>query len=268
MYFLLILVIPYIAMLFFDRKKAKRYRMKLMDNFLILGVLTTIVGVAMNGAGYEFTAVYDDLVNFMAFQIIASPFLAVRWLLNKFRKTGSLNEHSKEEIKQVEKYAKRINIVKKFNEKFNLNLTKEQIKIIVDSSYQCSEWADEINDMQVEYESLAEWYKGDTGFLRAYIKAFNIQEITSDFEYQRTLCLGAFDKIFSNTNFGAYNTIADVIEVINNKYLTNFDDLTFMIAYRFLEANDRKYILPVGNVVQIDSELESLKDKYNSQTLN
>lgn len=118
-------------------------------------------------------------------------------------------------------------------------------------------------DMNRTYSSESEWYNSETGWLRAYIKAFNIQNISSDFEYQKQVCLDNFDEIFSSTDIGSFYSVEECIRQINDRFLTNFDELSFMIAYRFLEKNGKKYMLPQTGIVKMTTEIDELEKKYS-----
>ncbi|MGN0514998.1 MAG: hypothetical protein ACI4GD_12035 [Lachnospiraceae bacterium] len=118
-------------------------------------------------------------------------------------------------------------------------------------------------DMNRTYNSESEWYNSETGWLRAYIKAFNIQNISSDFEYQKQVCLDNFDEIFSSTDIGSFYSVEECIRQINDRFLTNFDELSFMIAYRFLEKNGKKYMLPQTGIVKMTTEIDELEKKYS-----
>lgn len=159
---------------------------------------------------------------------------------------------------------KRRRIVEKFNKKYSLSLTEKEIDRIVDASYMSNCWEREIYDMNREYDSVFQWYNGDSGWLRSYLHAFPVQSVSSDFELQRTICLDSFDQIFRDINPGDYTTIDDCIDAINQRYLTAFDDSTFMIAYRFLEANGRHYELPHLGVMRNESDIDRLKHKYDA----
>lgn len=161
--------------------------------------------------------------------------------------------------------AKRRKIVEKFSKKNALNLTDEEIMRIVDASYMSNCWECEIYEMSLEYDSIYQWYRGDTGWLRAYLHVFPIQNVSSDFEMQHNICLDSFDEIFRSMRPEAYTTVDAYIKAINDKYLTAFDETTFMIAYRFLEANGRKYNLPRVGLANTNSELDELQKKYDSK---
>ena len=162
---------------------------------------------------------------------------------------------------------KRIKIVEKFNTKYQLNLTPQQIQTMVDSSYISTDWEYLIHSMTKEYNTIHQWYRVPIGgWLRVYLKVFNVQVVSSDMAQQKKICLDSFDEIFRSIDLSLYNTPAWDINAVNNKFMTNFDDNTFMIAYRFLEANGRKYSLGKVKILKADEELSDLKEKYDSPT--
>ncbi len=229
------------------------------------------------------------LVNTLAAVIVASIFLGppalivsvIMKLLGKDKKRDRRNDYdyyqnnyhaSAGDSKRVfgtsvtgltRSVAKRRKIVEKFNKKNNLNLTDSEIGRIVDASYMSNCWEREIYDMSLEYDSLFQWYNGDSSWLRAYLHAFPVQSVSSDFEMQHQICLDAFIQIFEDIRPGTYTRIDDCIAAINNRYYTAFDETTFMIAYRFLEANGRRYEMPHLRAMHSESELDSLKRKYD-----
>ena len=162
---------------------------------------------------------------------------------------------------------KRRKIVSKFNKKYDLTLTDKEIDRIVDASYMSYAWEREIYDMEKEYDAIHEWYNTDTCWLRAYLRAFAVQSVSSDFEMQRQICLSNFDQIFNEIRPGSFATIDDCIDAINNKYMTFFDESAFMIAYRFLEMNGRKYDLPSSGILRNESDLDRLKRKYDEESV-
>lgn len=162
---------------------------------------------------------------------------------------------------------KRRKIVRKFNDKYRLSLTDGEINRIVDASYLSSEWEKEIRDMDMSYDSDYEWYRGESGWLRAYLRAFPVQTISSDFEMQRQICLDSFEQIFNEIDTGSFVAIDECVEAINNKFIMFFDETIFMIAYRFLEANGKKYDMPSPGVLKTESELERLKRKYDDSNV-
>lgn len=190
---------------------------------------------------------------------------------NKKRKSGKSSGREKvyEEVYEevptglVRAVPKRRKLLKKFNKQYDLTLTDEEIERIVDASYFSRGWELEILAMTKEYDSIYQWYNGSSNWLRAYIKVFAVQNISSDFERQRQICLEAFNQIFYEIDPASYGSIDRCIDAINNKYLTYFDEATFMIAYRFLEANGYKYALPSASILRNESDLDKLQRKYD-----
>lgn len=160
---------------------------------------------------------------------------------------------------------KRRKIVDKFNKKYNLSLTDQEIDRMVEASFASSDWEYEIQAMDKEYSAISEWYKGSTGWLRAYMKAFSVQSISSDFLMQKSICLDSFNQIMRELNMNSFSSIEQCINYTNNTYFTFFDDTSFMIAYRFLEKNGIKYDLPGSRILKSESSIESLKRKYDRE---
>ncbi len=165
-------------------------------------------------------------------------------------------------------YPKRRKILQKFNKKYNLTLTDKEIERIVEASYASYSWEREIYDMTEEYDAVSQWYNRDTSWLRAYLRVFPIQSVSSDFDRQKQICLDVFRQVFTDINPGRFATIDECIDAINDKYLTSFDDFTFMIAYRFLEANRIHIDLPSQDVIYGGSELDRLMHKYDEESEN
>lgn len=159
--------------------------------------------------------------------------------------------------------SRRRKIIEKFNKKYELYLTESQIQRIVDASYYSYEWEREIADMNKEYNSVYEWFQGNTGWLRAYLKSFKVQSVCSDFNQQKQICFSEFDQVFREIDFASFYSQDDAIREMNDKFFTDFNDLSFMIAYRFLEANGRKYDLTRKSVVKNESETDILARKYD-----
>lgn len=163
----------------------------------------------------------------------------------------------------VKSASKRRKIIEKFNKKYELYLTESQIQRMVDASYYSPEWEKEIEDMDKEYASVYEWFQGNTAWLRAYLKTFKVQSVSSDFEQQKQICFSEFDQVFGGIDFSQAYSHEDAIREINDKFFTGFDDISFMIAYRFLEANGRKYNLGHREVLRNESETDRLAKKYD-----
>lgn len=161
---------------------------------------------------------------------------------------------------------KRRKIVQKFNQKYDLYLTEEEINRIVDASYMSNCWEREILDMDQKYDTIAQWYRGDSAWLRAYLHAFPVQNVTSDFESQRSICLDTFYQVFSEIDPGKYESVESCVREINHRFMTNFDDITFSVAHRFLADNGYKFELPHFDVRGVKSDIDRLKDKYDQET--
>lgn len=211
------------------------------------------------------------------------PFIFLAWLIRKllgkdtkrgrqedytyYQETYQANEKPKGMSGTVtgltRSVPKRRKIIQKFSKKYALNLTEKEVDRIVDASYISNCWEREIYDMNREYDTVYQWYKSESGWLRAYLRAFPVQSVSSDFEMQGNICVDSFDQIFREIKPGKYATVDECVDAINNRFLTSFDETTFMIAYRFLEQNGRHYELPRLGVVQNESPLEQLKRKYD-----
>lgn len=164
--------------------------------------------------------------------------------------------------------SKRRKIIEKFNKKYDLLLTDSQIQRIVDASYYSPHWEREIADMNTEYDSVYQWFSGNTAWLRAYLKAFKVQSVSSDFNMQKDICLSEYDQIFASMDFSEFVTQEDAIRELNNTFFTGFDDISFMIAYRFLESNGRHYNLVSRDVVRNEDEADVLARKYDRMQMN
>ncbi|MBP5462655.1 MAG: hypothetical protein J6Y20_11090 [Lachnospiraceae bacterium] len=157
---------------------------------------------------------------------------------------------------------KRTKIVKKFSDKYNLYLTDREIKRIVDASYLSSGWAREICYMNQKYDTVYAWYASMNPWLKVYLYAFQQQNISSDFAMQERIVYDAFNTVFSDVCSDGDLTIDQAIRRINEKYLTNFDETTFMIAYRYMESKGKKYSFAFGQVLNTQEDIDELLSKY------
>ena len=157
---------------------------------------------------------------------------------------------------------KRTKIVKKFSDKYNLFLTDREIKRIVDASYLSSGWAREICYMNQKYDTVYAWYASMNPWLKVYLYAFQQQNISSDFAMQERIVYDAFNTVFSDVCSDGDLTIDQAIRRINEKYLTNFDETTFMIAYRYMESKGKKYSFAFGQVLNTQEDIDELLSKY------
>ena len=158
---------------------------------------------------------------------------------------------------------RRLKIVRNFNKKFELALTDEQMDRIVNSSYMSETWKREVEAMTVKYNSIYEWFQGETRYLRAYLYAFNVQEVSSDIFQQEQICMHAFEQVWSYADSLSHLSMEERIRKVNDTYYTKFDNNTFMIAYRFLEARGRKHKLDTLDAIQTGDDMEDLKKKYD-----
>ena len=161
---------------------------------------------------------------------------------------------------------RRTKIVNKFNEQYSLFLTEEQIRNIVAASYMSNAWKREVEAMYAKYDSVYQWLVGDTAYLRAYLRAFAVQDVTSDFQQQQKIVTESFEEIFRYSDTISGLSLERRIEMINSKFLTNFDDITYMIAYRYLEVMGYHHELEKTQLNRIDGTFDDLVAKYDSMS--
>ncbi len=161
---------------------------------------------------------------------------------------------------------RRTKIVNKFNEMYNLYLTEEQVRNIVAASYMSNAWKREVEAMYAKYDSVYQWLVGDTAYLRAYLRAFAVQDVTSDFQQQQKIVTESFEEIFQYSDSISGLSLDRRIEMINSKFLTNFDDITYMIAYRYLETMGFHHELEKTQLNRIDGTFDDLVAKYDSMS--
>lgn len=163
---------------------------------------------------------------------------------------------------------KRSKIVSKFSERFNLCLTDSDVRSIVDASYMSTEWSREICYMNQNYENVYTWISTGNAWLKAYLVAFPRQQISSDFLMQEQIVYSTYDQIFSDVLCRPNISVSEAIQEINRKYFLQFDDVTFMIAYRFMEQKGKRYPLNLNaDIVVNTSAVDDLLSKYE-QTQN
>lgn len=160
---------------------------------------------------------------------------------------------------------KRLKIVEAFNAKQELYLTPEQMKGIVDASYFSEIWKKEIEAMTKKYETTAQWYQGYTKWLRVYLRVFHVQEVTSDIRQQESICAYAFEEVFLYADQLFDMPLSEKIRAVNDKFYASFDDISFMIAYRFLESKGKHHDLGKSGIVREDADIDELLHKYDSQ---
>ncbi len=261
----MIVIIIYLVLLFLSKiiknKKIKRFRKKILTSPLVLLALGMITAVCIDMAGYQDGYWYDQFITFSAIMMFAWPIKLVVCAVNKRNKAPL--ELEGDEDKLPSSAIGRRKIVERFNEKYELRLTDAQIESIVNGSFQSNMWKDEIVAMNKKYDSISEWYASDTNWLRAYMKVFNVQNISTDFEFQKDICIRNFNEIFSSIDATKYNSVEEWIKKCDAMFLTNFDESCYMIAHRFLEVNGYGYALPNMNIIKVSDELDGLIDKYD-----
>ncbi len=173
------------------------------------------------------------------------------------------NYNQGEEFKLTKSTDKRIRIISRFSKKHNLALNDDQIELIMNASYVSYHWEKEVYDMSKSYSVEAEWFKSETDWLRAYLKVFPIMDISSDFLIQKKIVKDSFLEIFRNLPTGSYYTTNELIKWINNKYMVNFDEMSFRIAHRFLEECGYSFKLPTTHILRNDSEIDKLAEAYD-----
>ena len=153
-------------------------------------------------------------------------------------------------------------IIKKFCKLYNISLDDNDIKTMASASYLSNEWAAEIAAMTFKYNSVYEWMGSGRSWFRIYITTFNMIDVFSAFSRQEQYVFETFDKIFTDICVDDTLPVEVIVENINRKYLTNFDEVSFMQAIAYMEANGRKYHFGSPVLTSVDSELDKLAKKY------
>ncbi len=157
---------------------------------------------------------------------------------------------------------KRRKIVETFNEKYSLNLTDNQIESIVNASYFSAAWHKEIVDMNKKYTTVHQWMNGPLSWLRAYLYVFPIQDITSDLYQQERIVVHAYDQVFAYLDSLGPMSMENRVRIANQKFLTEFDDITFMEAYNFLRSKGINYELKTEEISASYDPIDDLVEKY------
>ena len=74
----------------------------------------------------------------------------------------------------------------------------------------------------------------------------------------------AFEEIFQFADSLGNLSVSEKISRINHKYLSNFDDVTYMIAYRFMEKKGIRHSMDNQDLVQNETEIDELLKKYRT----
>lgn len=262
----------------YGRNNPKIYS-KLHDKFgLIVFLLFIFSGLSSFSSSFGVLLLVSLII-----AVVGAPFWLIAWLISKSAK-GKARQKQNDYDYYTQHYSqsdakagmtvtgltkavpKRRKIIQKFNQKYDLYLTDEEINRIVDASYMSNCWEREILDMDQKYDTISQWYRGDSAWLRAYLHVFPVQNVTSDFESQRSICLDTFYQVFSEIDPGKYESVESCVREINHRFMTNFDDITFSVAHRFLADNGYKFELPHFDVRGVKSDIDRLKDKYDQET--
>ncbi len=161
---------------------------------------------------------------------------------------------------------KRRRMVSEFNDKFELNLNNEQIQQIVDASYSSKEWEREVGEMHPNYHHVSEWYRSaDTNWLRAYLRACPMMNITMDFQMQRSIVEDTFKRILTELPPGDFPTVKSAVDETNRRFYTLFDETTYMIMFRYMQEKGMQLKTPNGLYYRPESEVQELAKKYDDQ---
>ncbi len=161
-------------------------------------------------------------------------------------------------------HTKRLKIISRFNKRYDLSLTDGEMNRIVAATYLSTDWARELCYMNRSYDTIYSWFATTNSWLKVYLHAFQVQTISSDFAMQEQIAFQAFDQIFSDVCSNKNLPLDMVIRKINEKYFTNFDETTFMIAYRFVESKGKRYPLSFNSVINNQQDIDDLLKKYET----
>lgn len=259
-------VLIFLASFLLKGKKGERFRDKFLRKAAWIPLIAFISAVCVDLAGFDYTELYDQFIALTGMSLFT--FLPISLTYKLTRKS-----ENKAPARQVYDYpvedlpnnqAGRRKIVEKINREYNLNLTQEQITLIVNCSFQMPEWKNELRAMNERCDSIYAWFTGNTDWLRAYLRAFAVQNIVADMNIQKQIVLNSFDQVFQTIDMARYGSIHDCVIAINNANYTDFDDITFMVAYRMLEENGRKYPLPTMYIPSATNDIDELLKKYSN----
>lgn len=253
-------------------KKGVKLREKVFSKAWWLPFIQFVVAVGLAMDDLQDIWLYDQLIGCFVMSLFfilpASVFYNIYLAKLENEKFHSLEPEEDEEEEELKSLPNTVgarrNIVEKINNKYQLNLTGYQIDLIVNCSFQMPEWYSELQNMDRNYDSIYQWFSGETDWLRAYLRAFAVQDIVPDMKVQKQICLNAFEVVFNSIDMTKNVSIHDCVREINDKNYTNFDDITFMVAYRMLEENGKKYKLPTGYIPRATNDIDELLKKYSN----
>lgn len=155
-------------------------------------------------------------------------------------------------------------IISKFNKQYNLNLSSQDIQSMASGTYMSIEWASEVYSMDQKYNSFYEWLGQGNSWLRVYLYVFNVQTISPVFNKQEEIVFQSFDTIFSEMCVDDDLPTEVIIQNINNKFLTNFDESTFMLAINYMESKSKRYKYGAPVLTRMHSDIDDLARKYTA----
>lgn len=158
----------------------------------------------------------------------------------------------------------RTKIINKFNSKYDLNLSNTDINTMSSATYMSLEWASEVYAMTQKYDSIYEWLGQGNIWLRVYLYAFNIQNISPVFNKQEELVYNAFNTIFTEMCYDETLPTEVIIENINNKYMTRFDEASFLLAINYMESKGRHFKFGSPILTRVHSDIDDLAKKYQT----
>ena len=171
--------------------------------------------------------------------------------------------NSSSEMGLPESPKKREKIIKKFNKEYALNLTSHQIENIVNVTYASREWANELKMMERSYVSPYEWMMNGPYWLRIYMTAFPIMDIVPDYKLQEDVVIRAFDEVFTYGCGPGNLPLEVVVENINTKFLTKFDDVTFLRAVEYMKSKGKEYSFATSVMDSVNTQMYDLESKYD-----
>ena len=162
----------------YGRNNPKIYS-KLHDKFgLIVFLLFIFSGLSSFSSSFGVLLLVSLII-----AVVGAPFWLIAWLISKSAK-GKARQKQNDYDYYTQHYSqsdakagmtvtgltkavpKRRKIIQKFNQKYDLYLTDEEINRIVDASYMSNCWEREILDMDQKYDTISQWYRGDSAWLR------------------------------------------------------------------------------------------------------
>lgn len=156
----------------YGRNNPKIYS-KLHDKFgLIVFLLFIFSGLSSFSSSFGVLLLVSLII-----AVVGAPFWLIAWLISKSAK-GKARQKQNDYDYYTQHYSqsdakagmtvtgltkavpKRRKIIQKFNQKYDLYLTDEEINRIVDASYMSNCWEREILDMDQKYDTISQWYRG------------------------------------------------------------------------------------------------------------